>query len=93
MTTINNYLLCYILQIDLYHQLEEKFESIKDIEKAKRILIQFEIPENLSLSTITNFLSKVYDKVDINTDIIFGTKTNKNLEEDEIFIRVLMSGL
>lgn len=74
-------------------QLEEKFEIIKDIQKAKRILIQFEIPENLSLSTITNFMSKVNDRADINTDIIFGTKTNKNLEEDEIFIRVLMSGL
>ena len=77
----------------LYEELEEKFESIKDIEKAKRILIQFEIPENLSLSTITNIMSKVNDRADINTDIIFGTKTNKNLEEDEIFIRVLMSGL
>ena len=49
--------------------------------------------QNRNFEKITNFLSKVYDKVDINTDIIFGIKTNKNLEEDEMFIRVLMSGL
>ena len=47
---------------------------------------------NITLFAISSVMSTIHDKLDQNADIIFGTTTDKTLENDEIKVTIIATG-
>ncbi|QKF73216.1 cell division protein FtsZ [Aliarcobacter faecis] len=62
------------------------------LEGAKGILIHFSMSPNITLFAISSVMSTIHDKLDQNADIIFGTTTDKTLENDEIKVTIIATG-
>jgi cell division protein FtsZ len=80
-----------------YHAIKKIFElPILDnlsIEKAKCVLINFLISDNYSLYEMEKSMDIIYEKVDPNALIIFGTTIIQGMKEDEIKIIIVITGL
>ena len=62
------------------------------INKALGILMHFEIHPDFPLVPISEGLEIIYDNVDENADIIWGTTTNSAVSENYVKVSVLISG-
>lgn len=64
-----------------------------DITGAMGALIHFEMHSNYSLVELGASMEVIEDKINEDADIIFGTSINDDLEEDEIKVTVIISGI
>jgi len=66
--------------------IENEFKS-----KACGILLKFTINPNLSISTIAEIMDVVYEKMDEDADVIFGTNSDSSFSIDEIEVTIMIS--
>ncbi len=62
------------------------------INGAMGVLVHFHINPNFPLIQIQNAMDIIYDSVDENADVIFGTTTNESFSENEVKITIVATG-
>jgi len=62
------------------------------IDGAMGVLVQFDIHPDYPLNGIGEAMDIIYDSADEDADVIFGTTTNSNMEEDEVRITIVATG-
>jgi len=61
-----------------------------DFTGAKSIVIEIDIPNNISLLTINDLLSNINKYIAKDTQLVYYTNVNDELKEDEIICHILM---
>lgn len=72
---------------------EIKNEFREEIKKAKGILICFESFNDISLFTITDFVSSLTINTSFDCEVVFGTKRNHKIETNRCLVQIIFSGL
>lgn len=62
------------------------------INGALGVLIHFHIPPTCPLSDISEAMNVVYDSVDEDADVIFGTTTDENMDENSVKVTIVATG-
>ena len=62
-----------------------------DLTSAKSMVIELDIPNNISLLTINDLLSNINKYIAKDTKLVSSTKVNNELKEDEIICQVLIA--
>ena len=62
------------------------------IDGAMGVLVQFDIHPDYPLNGISEAMEIIYDSADEDADVIFGTTTNKNMDNDEVRITIVATG-
>lgn len=62
-----------------------------DFTGAKSVVIEIDIPNNISLLTINDLLSNINKYIAKDTKLVSSTKVNNELKEDEIICQVLIA--
>ena len=62
------------------------------IDGAMGVLVQFDIHPDYPLNGIGEAMDIIYDSADEDADVIFGTTTNSDMEEDEVRITIVATG-
>ncbi|MEA1879373.1 MAG: cell division protein FtsZ [Campylobacterota bacterium] len=62
------------------------------IDGAMGVLVHFDIHPDYPLNGISEAMDIIYDSADEDADVIFGTTTNQNMEEDEVKITIVATG-
>lgn len=77
--------------------INEFIMSLKSFEdslsKAKGVLMNFRINNEQSALIINDFMSKVHDLINEDTEVIFSTEQTKDIEKDEITYQIIITGL
>ena len=76
-----------------FEELESKLQNCDYLNKAKAIIIDFEISDNISLSTISDIVYNITSSVNNDSEIIFSSNINKTLNDNQIIIKLLASGV
>jgi cell division protein FtsZ len=80
-----------------YHALKKAIRSplLDDlpIERAKGVLINFSMTDNYPLYELEKSMNLIYESVDPDADIIFGTSTFEEMAEDEVKVVIIATGL
>ena len=63
-----------------------------DIDGAMGVLVHFSIHKDYPLTGISEAMDIIYDCADEDADVIFGTTTNPNMNEDEVKITIIATG-
>ena len=63
------------------------------ISGAKGMLVSFSISDTYSLYDIEKEMDLIYESVDPDADIIFGTSTSEEIAEDEVKVVIVATGL
>lgn len=74
-------------------ELESKLETYQYFNKANKMIVEFEVSENIGLSTISNIVSKINNKANAESEVILFPTINQELKDNEIILQVLISGL
>ena len=61
-----------------------------DLTSAKSMVIELDIPNNISLLTINDLLSNINKYIAKDTQLVYYTNVNDELKEDEIICHILM---
>ena len=61
-----------------------------DFTGAKSVVIEIDIPNNISLLTINDLLSNINKYIAKDTQLVYYTNVNDELKEDEIICHILM---
>lgn len=74
-------------------KLDELLKKIDrfDFTGAKSVVIEIDIPNNISLFTINDLLSNINKYIAKDTKLVSSTKVNNELKEDEIICQVLIA--
>ena len=59
---------------------------------AKGLLVHFKVHPNVSMFTIGNIMESIHEIIDEDADIIWGTTTDEELEEDRVKITIIATG-
>jgi cell division protein FtsZ len=62
------------------------------INGAMGVLVHFHMHPNFPLTQVQHAMDIVYDSADEDADVIFGTTTNKDLQENEVKITIVATG-
>jgi cell division protein FtsZ len=62
------------------------------IKGAMGVLVHFQFHSNLSLAAINEAMNIIYDSIDEDADVIFGTTVDDNLGEDEVRTTLVATG-
>lgn len=62
------------------------------INGALGVLIHFHIHPNCPISSISEAMELVYDSVDEDADVIFGTTTDESIQEDNVKVTIVATG-
>ena len=76
---------------EFYKQLDESFKN--SLSKAKALTIKFGFHKNQSLFIISNYMSEIHDLTSIDTEIIFGTETISNIDEEMLKYEIIVTGI
>lgn len=69
-------------------------EDLKvSLKKAKGVVVEFEHHNDLSVSIIGSLVEELNAFIDINSDMIFGTKQNDTLQKNMIEFRLIVAGI
>lgn len=63
-----------------------------NIDGAMGILVNFYINPKYPLLDITNSMNLIYENVDENANVMFGTTTNENIHLDEVKVTIIATG-
>jgi cell division protein FtsZ len=66
--------------------------SNMSIVGSKGLLVHFKVHPNVSMFTIGNIMESIHDIIDDDADIIWGTTTNEDIEEDRVKITIIATG-
>lgn len=80
---------CHINDFD--KQLDESFKN--SLSKAKALTIKFGFHKNQSLFITSNYVSKMHDLTNINTEIIFGTEYIDDIDENLLRYEIIVTGI
>ena len=74
-------------------KIDELFTRLKEFNLfgAKSMVIELDIPNNISLLTINDLLSNINKYIAKDTKLVSSTKVNNELKEDEIICQVLIA--
>ena len=72
-------------------ELVDRFKN--HLSKAKGILIYFTLNEDQSLHSIGDVMEQIHDIISSDTDIIFSTETEVDIELDKCRFNILLTGL
>ena len=73
-------------------KIDELFTRLKEFNLfgAKSMVIELDIPNNISLLTINDLLSNINKYIAKDTQLVYYTNVNDELKEDEIICHILM---
>jgi cell division protein FtsZ len=79
-------------EIALEQAISSPLLSHMSINGSKGLLVHFKVHPNVSMFTIGNIMEAIHEIIDEDADIIWGTTTSEDLEEDRVKITIIATG-
>ena len=79
-------------EVALEQAISSPLLSHMSIDGSKGLLVHFKVHPNVSMFVIGNIMEAIHEIIDDDADIIWGTTTSEDLEEDRVKITIIATG-